>query len=483
MDANSPAILVIEDDEDVRRGICLWLADAGYTPLEAADGREGLAGIRQEHPDAVLLDLRLPVLDGFEVLAALSAEESAPPILVISGQDEIAGVVRAFRLGAADYLEKPIVSFDLLDHALKAVLDRVRLGRDVARAQARYRTLVHNLPLLVFMLRADHELDFINPACRSMLGYGPEEALAMPGWFLSRIHPDDRNRIRDCLALTEAQERTHVEECRLVHKNGATVHALLTLMPASPPPEPGCPSLVEGIAVDLTDRVELERFVVQEEKLKTLGAITAEVAHEIRNPLFSIAGFAHRLKNRLPDCNELDIILAESRRLEDILDRIGNYLHPVAPHPRLCALPPIITTVLDFLSPELAAKDLHVATRLADNLPEARLDPDLLSQVVSSLVRFAAARLPAGETIRLGTGISHRFLLLEVRYPQPIPIKDPELLFLPFEEEGERMGLPLASRLVKNMGGSLTFEQTDERQAVFTVRLPLGETDLERGNV
>ena len=117
---------------------------------------------------------------------------------------------------------------------------------------------------------------------------------------------------------------------------------------------------MEGIAVDLTDRVELERFVVQEEKLKTLGAITAEVAHEIRNPLFSIAGFAHRLKNRLPDCNELDIILAESRRLEDILDRIGNYLHPVAPHPRLCSLPPIITTVLDFLSPELAAKDIHV---------------------------------------------------------------------------------------------------------------------------
>jgi signal transduction histidine kinase len=106
-------------------------------------------------------------------------------------------------------------------------------------------------------------------------------------------------------------------------------------MPAPLPPGPGQPALVEGIAVDITDRVELERFVVQEEKLKTLGAISAEVAHEIRNPLFSIAGFANRLKNRLPDSHEVDIILAEARRLEDILDRIGNYLHPVELRPRL----------------------------------------------------------------------------------------------------------------------------------------------------
>lgn len=480
MDATSPTVLVIEDDADVRRGVSLWLTDAGYTALEAADGREGLACIRREHPDAVLLDLRLPVLDGFEVLAALSGEDIAPPVIVISGQDEIAGVVRAFRLGAADYLEKPIVSFDLLDHALKSILERVRLARDVTRAQTRYRTLVHNLPLLVFMLRADHELEFVNPCSQAMLGYSSEEALAMPGWFLSRVHPDDRPRVRDCLKNAEAQERSQVTECRLLHKNGSTVQALLTLMPSAPS-EPGFPALLEGIVVDLTDRVELERFVVQEEKLKTLGAITAEVAHEIRNPLFSIAGFAHRLKNHLPESRELDIILAESRRLEAILDRIGNYLHPVAPRPRLCALAPIVTTALEFLGPELSAKDVQVVSRLAEDLPEARLDPDLLSQVVSSLVRFAASRLGSGQTIRLETGLSHRFVLLELRYPQPIPIKEPELLFLPFEETGERMGLPLASRLVKNMDGSLTFEQADG-QGVFTLRLPL-ETDLERGNV
>ena len=397
MAQNAPAIVVIEDDTDFRRGICLWLAGAGYRPVEAADGREGLDRVRRERPEAVLLDLRLPGLDGFEVLAALADTDTPPPVIVISGQDEINGVIRAFRMGAADYLEKPLLSFDLLDHALTTVLERVRLAR-------RHAVLVENLPLLVFVLGPDLELEFVNTYCRAMLGVSRDEAMATPGWFLSRVHPDDRIRIRGCLAeQARSGQRVHAAECRLVDKNGATIHALLTAMPSPPPAGPGQAEFVEGFAVDITDRVELERFVVQEEKLKTLGAISAEVAHEIRNPLFSIAGFAHRLKARQPDSPEVDIILSEARRLEDILDRIGNYLHPVDLRPRLCSLDALVDAALGFLAPELSAKKVRIETRLDPGLPDLRLDPELLSQAVTTLVRFAARRLPEGGTAWLET--------------------------------------------------------------------------------
>ena len=231
--------------------------------------------------------------------------------------------------------------------------------------------------------------------------------------------------------------------------------------------------MVEGIVVDITDRVELERFMVQEEKLKTLGAISAEVAHEIRNPLFAIAGFAHRLQARLPDNHEAGIILSEARRLEDILDKISNYLHPVDLRPQLCALGAIVAAALDFLGPEFSALDIFAETRLAPELPELRLDPDLLTQVVTSLVRFAAKRTPPGGCVRLLASRHARFVHLDVAFAPNAPVAEPELLFLPFEEGDERMGLPLAYRIVKNMSGSLTFSQ-GSGEAAFTVQLPVG---------
>ncbi len=473
--AKPAKILVIEDDMDVRRAIALWLARAGYEALEAADGREGLASIRANRPEAVLLDLRLPGLDGFGVLEALDREgREVPPVIIISGQDEIDGVIKAFRMGAADYLQKPIINLDLLSHAIEAVLDRARLSRAVARAESRYFTLVQNLPLLVFVLRPDQRLEFINKFCRTMLGFARHEALQAPGWFLSRVHPADRERVAACLQETFVPgQRPRTEECRLLHKNGSTVHAILKSMPSATKPRQGEAALVEGIVLDITDRVELERFVVQEEKLKTLGAISAEVAHEIRNPLFSIAGFAHRLQARLPDNHEAEIILSEARRLEEILDRISNYLHPVDLRPRLCSLNAIVTTALDFLVPEFSARRLRAETRFAATLPDLQLDPDLLSQVVVSLVRFAVKRLPEGAVVRIGTSRNNRFAHLDVGYALQAAIRDPEMLFFPFEEGEEKMGLPLAYRIVKNMGGSLTFEQKDG-EGFFTVLLPLG---------
>ena len=316
MDATQPlaTILLVEDDTDVRTTIALWLTTAGYAVIEAADGLEGLARVRQDAPDAILLDLRLPRLDGFEVLAALADEPGdTPPVIVISAQDAIDGVVRAFRMGAGDYIQKPIVSLDLLGHSLRAALERRRLARAVTAAESRYFNLVQNLPLVVFVLDAALELDFINKSCHDMLGFSRDEALAEPGWFLARLHEEDRDRVAACLLQAlPADTPARTEECRFIHKNGATVHALLRAMPSAKDRPCDAPAMVEGIVIDITDRVELERFVVQEEKLKTLGAISAEVAHEIRNPLFSIAGFAHRLQARMPENREAGIILTEA---------------------------------------------------------------------------------------------------------------------------------------------------------------------------
>ncbi len=125
------SLLVIDDSGFNRLLLKRRLAELGYPePDMAEDGRQGLDAIAAKKYDCVLLDLEMPVLDGIGVLEALREMPDAPPVIVISAQTEMSGVIRCIELGAEDYLPK---SFDppLLRARLSAVLEKKRL-RDLA---------------------------------------------------------------------------------------------------------------------------------------------------------------------------------------------------------------------------------------------------------------------------------------------------------------------------------------------------------------
>jgi serine phosphatase RsbU (regulator of sigma subunit) len=125
------SLLVIDDSGFNRLLLKRRLAELGYPePAMAEDGQQGLDAIATQKFDCVLLDLEMPVLDGIGVLEALRQMPDAPPVIVISAQTEMSGVIRCIELGAEDYLPK---SFDppLLKARLSAVLEKKRL-RDLA---------------------------------------------------------------------------------------------------------------------------------------------------------------------------------------------------------------------------------------------------------------------------------------------------------------------------------------------------------------
>ena len=78
-------ILTIEDEPPIRDSIVAYLEDSGFTMLEANDGPSGLEIFRNEHPDVVLCDLRLPGMDGLEVLSTITAESPETPVIIVSG--------------------------------------------------------------------------------------------------------------------------------------------------------------------------------------------------------------------------------------------------------------------------------------------------------------------------------------------------------------------------------------------------------------
>ena len=107
------AILIVDDDAALRRAIAVALADLGHVPAEAEHGEAALAYLSRHHADAVLLDMRMPGMDGMAVLRAIRARPGAPPVAVLTAVPTSDNTIQAMRLGAVDHLTKPIGRDDL----------------------------------------------------------------------------------------------------------------------------------------------------------------------------------------------------------------------------------------------------------------------------------------------------------------------------------------------------------------------------------
>jgi DNA-binding NtrC family response regulator len=103
-----PSILIVDDDIAIREALSEALADLGHTPCAVADGAAALAWLAQHRADAVLLDLRMPGLDGMEVLRRIRSQTDPPPVAVLTAVPTSANTIEAMRLGAVDHLTKPI---------------------------------------------------------------------------------------------------------------------------------------------------------------------------------------------------------------------------------------------------------------------------------------------------------------------------------------------------------------------------------------
>ncbi len=133
MERKPPRLLVIDDDAGVRDSMAAYLRDLGYIVDQAETGQQGLELFERNLPDVVLLDLKMPSMDGLAVLKALGQDPADVPIIVVSGTGVMNDVVQALRYGASDYLFKPIVDMEVLEHSVARCVEQNRLRRENIR--------------------------------------------------------------------------------------------------------------------------------------------------------------------------------------------------------------------------------------------------------------------------------------------------------------------------------------------------------------
>ncbi len=126
-------ILAIDDEPVVRDSIAAYLEDSGFEVVQAGDGQEGLQRLRDEAPELILLDLRMPEMDGLQFLEIMKREAPGTPVIVVSGTGVLQDAIEALRAGAHDFVTKPILDMAVLEHAVKGALERARLRSENQR--------------------------------------------------------------------------------------------------------------------------------------------------------------------------------------------------------------------------------------------------------------------------------------------------------------------------------------------------------------
>jgi signal transduction histidine kinase len=356
-------------------------------------------------------------------------------------------------------------------------------------------TLLSNLPGIVYRCLNDSNwtMEFVSDGCSVLTGYDPSDLMHNNKIsYAQMIHPDDQemvwNDVQSALHDNRPFQityriRTAGGEEKWVWEQGRQV----------PSPE-GAPATLEGFITDITlqvkaieelkkhqDHLEVlvkertrdlesaQRILIQREKLRTLGVIAAEVAHEIRNPLVAVGGFARRLFKKYPHLHECGIIYQESQRLEKILDRITHYLKPVTLHRVPCFVNDIIAECIDLLLPEIERRKITCTFHLEKEQSVLHADTDVLSQVIINLIHHAMEAIGENGELQIRSYEDAHQVYVDFKSPRIVCAHiDAELLFMPFDEGGESIGLPLAYRLVKDMGGVLSFSQ-EEHGILFTV--------------
>ncbi len=352
----------------------------------------------------------------------------------------------------------------------REIEDRKRIEQELRESETRYRLLINNMPSIVYRGYKDWSVDFMDEKVRSLTGYSMEEFNSRKKKWSEVIIGRDLEIAKKAFIQALKTNKSYVREYRIETKGGEILWIQERGQIVCD--KDGEIEYVSGVFFDVTERKQLQKAIVQREKLNTLGAIAAEVAHEIRNPLVSLGGFARRLQKKFPDMTECDVILQQSQRLEKILSRIRNYLNPVEIHPQECSVNSIITDSVGLLSPETEIRGLRCQLNLNPDLSDVYTDPDILTQIFVNLILNAAEAMDNGGVLSIRTFESEQDLYIEFKNPSSEPaVKHPELLFMPFAEGGESIGLPLCYRLLRNMGGLLSYASEIDHM-VFTVSLP-----------
>jgi PAS domain S-box-containing protein len=387
----------------------------------------------------------------------------------------------------------------------RAEEEKWKLGSELEHHRRRVEDIVEHVPGVVWEAwgqpdASNQRIDFVSNHVEEMLGYSRDEWLSTPNFWLSVVHPDDKERAAAEAAAIFASGKGGSSRFRWVHKDGREVWVEAQSIVVC---DESGPLGMRGVTMDISAAVkaEIERAGLleresrarqqAEEASRLKEEFLATVSHELRTPLNAVVGWSRLLHSGQLDADgvihAVEVIernaAAQRQIIEDLLDvsRIVSGKLRISTQPIDLLL--VIHAAIDAIQPAAEAKEIRIATHIAAPDAIVRADSERLQQVFWNLLANAVKFTPARGTIDVY--LEREGSLAQIRVEDSGPGVPAEFLPRIFERfsqadgsstrkhGGLGLGLAIVRHLVELHGGTVAAANRDEGGAVLTVKLPI----------
>ena len=527
----SVSILVVDDEPGIALLCTRVLKRAGYDVLSETDPRSAIEFLGHNRVDLLLVDIRMPEIDGFDVISRAKRSQPDIAVLVMTGFGTVETAIRALRQGVDGLLLKPFERGDELVSAVEQALTDNRRKRDSARAQA-LRPLFDATEKLFSVIDTEKLHDLIvdticeHLQCANAAFYqvenGTPSLIARRGkvlpvdttgfatHLLSRVDSDGNPIIVSATGPGEEDAQSLLADLKLgaailipiTRSTPSAVRVILfAARDASVAPFRGADlelfhiianqSLVAlenaRLYADLRAYVrkveESQQALLRSEKMAAAGRLTASIAHEVNNPLQSVQNCLHLAgrEDMAPEKRKeyFELARTELERLMKTMQRMLDFYRPGSTRMEQVDVLELLRHVISLTSQQMGQRHIEMSTELPDSLPLIFAVSSQIQQIFFNLILNAFDVMPGGGNLSIrARGLANG---VEIEFEDSGPGIPAELrnnIFEPFfstKDGGTGLGLTVSYNIVTAHGGTLDIVNGNGEGACFRLFLPMGD--------
>jgi PAS domain S-box-containing protein len=504
-------LLLIDDEPDILRVLSMSLKADGYDVVSASNGTDGVAAFEKERPDIVITDIKMPGMDGIEVLRKIKALNADTEVIIITGHGDIENAIEALKHGASDFINKPV-----RDEALSIALRRAREKFDIRQQLKEYTTDLErkvdeatrevrrrsNFQINLIrssndgIVATDRALKIViyNPTARRIFGYTPAETINK--MKAGDLFPADlTGDLQAALAGQNNIKNLTWREMTITCKDGENipVRASSTILLENDRP-------VGTVAFfqDLREIKRLERELLKSERLAAIGQTVAGLAHGIKNILHGLKGGSYLVdigitKNESEKLKKgWDMIKRNIGRTSSLVMDLLSYSKEREPEFEACRPNQIADDVCALVEDKARDNDVKLVKDFDDSIGEVFMDPNSVHEVLLNVMSNAVDACLFDED----TSKNFRVVLKTIHEKDNViqfEISDNGLgmddavvkkLFTSFfstkGHRGTGLGLMVTRKLIAEHNGSIDVNSKPGEGTTFIVRMPYQQSSTDK---